>query len=59
MSLYVLDTDTFSLYHWGYPDLDEKVDSHPLHELAIMVILPQQESKSGFSLTESECQAKA
>jgi tRNA(fMet)-specific endonuclease VapC len=50
MSLYVLDTDTFSLYHRGYPDLDEKVDSHPLHELAITVITVEEELSGWYGL---------
>ena len=37
MSLYVLDTDIFTLYHRGYPNLDRKIDSHPLQAMAITV----------------------
>jgi tRNA(fMet)-specific endonuclease VapC len=50
MSLYVLDTDTFSLYQRGYPDLDEKINPHPLHELAITVITVEEELSGWYGL---------
>ena len=50
MSLYVLDTDTFSLYHRGYPGLGEKVDAHPLQELAITVITVEEELSGWYGL---------
>lgn len=50
MSLHVLDTDTLSLYHRGYPSLDEKVDSHPLEELAITVITVEEELSGWYGL---------
>jgi tRNA(fMet)-specific endonuclease VapC len=50
MSLYVLDTDTFSLYQRGHPDLDAKIDAHPLHELAITVITVEEEVSGWYRL---------
>ncbi len=38
MSLYVLDTDTLTLFQDGHPVLCSRVQSHPLTELAITVI---------------------
>jgi tRNA(fMet)-specific endonuclease VapC len=38
MSLYVLDTDTLSLYQNNHPNVRPRVDAHPPQELAITVI---------------------
>jgi hypothetical protein len=43
MKLYVLDTDIISLYRRGSPELDAKIDAHPIHELSIMVITVEEE----------------
>ncbi len=50
MSLYVLDTDIFSLYHRGYPKLDARIDSHPLGELAITVVTVEEELVGWYTL---------
>jgi tRNA(fMet)-specific endonuclease VapC len=50
MSVYVLDTDIFSLYRRGHPDLDQRIDSHPLEALAITVITVEEEMAGWYSL---------
>jgi tRNA(fMet)-specific endonuclease VapC len=50
MSLYVLDTDTFSLYRRGYPNLDTRIDSRPLGELAITVATVEEELAGWYTV---------
>ena len=50
MSVYVLDTDIFSLYGRGHPNLDRRIDSHPLEALAITVITVEEEMAGWYSL---------
>jgi tRNA(fMet)-specific endonuclease VapC len=50
MSLYILDTDTVTLYHRGLPDLVAKVDAHIPRELAITVITAEEEITGWYSL---------
>jgi tRNA(fMet)-specific endonuclease VapC len=50
MSLYVLDTDIFSLYRRGHPTLNAKVDSRPLGDLAITVATVEEELAGWYSL---------
>jgi hypothetical protein len=38
MNLYVLDTDTMTLYQHGHPRVVQQVLAHPARELAIAVI---------------------
>lgn len=47
MSLFVLDTDTISLYQHDHPAVQTAVQSHPLSELAITV-LTVEEQLSGW-----------
>jgi tRNA(fMet)-specific endonuclease VapC len=47
MSIYVIDTDTFTLYTRGHPGLSAKIDAHPAHELAISVVTVE-EAISGW-----------
>jgi tRNA(fMet)-specific endonuclease VapC len=47
MSLFVLDTDTISLYQHDHPAVCARVRSHPLSELAITV-LTVEEQLSGW-----------
>jgi tRNA(fMet)-specific endonuclease VapC len=50
MNRYVLDTDIFSLYRRGNPDLDAKIDAHSLDELAISVITVEEELSGWYRL---------
>ncbi len=50
MSLYVIDTDIFSLYQHGHVELTAKVNMHPLQELAITVITVEEELSGWYSL---------
>jgi tRNA(fMet)-specific endonuclease VapC len=50
MSVHVLDTDVFSLYRRGHPNLDQRIDSHPLEALAITVITVEEEMAGWYSL---------
>jgi tRNA(fMet)-specific endonuclease VapC len=50
MSLYILDTDTLSLYQHGLPDLVSKVGAHPPHELAITVVTVEEQLTGWYSL---------
>lgn len=49
MSLYVLDTDTFSLYRYGHPLVVQRVDSCPPDELAITVITVEEVISGWFN----------
>ena len=50
MSVHVLDTDIFSLYGRGHPNLDRSIDAHPLEALAIAVITVEEEMAGWYSL---------
>jgi tRNA(fMet)-specific endonuclease VapC len=50
MNLYVLDTDTLSLYQHGLPCLVSKVDAHPPHELTITVVTVEEQLTGWYSL---------
>jgi len=50
MSLHVLDSDIFSLYRRGHKNLDERIDSRPLDELAITVVTVEEEVAGWYSL---------
>lgn len=50
MTLYVLDTDIFSLYHRVHPKLNARIDSHPLGELAITVVTVEEELSGWYTL---------
>ena len=50
MSVHVLDTDIFSLYGRGHPNLDPRIDAHPLEALAITVITVEEEMAGWYSL---------
>jgi tRNA(fMet)-specific endonuclease VapC len=43
MSLYVLDTETMTLYQHGHPRIVQRVLAHPVSELAIAVISVEEE----------------
>ena len=43
MNLYVLDTDTMTLYQHGHPRVVQQVLAHPARELAIAVISVEEE----------------
>jgi tRNA(fMet)-specific endonuclease VapC len=47
MSLYVLDTDTLSLYQYNHPDVCRHVGAHRIEDLAITVITVE-ESLAGW-----------
>jgi tRNA(fMet)-specific endonuclease VapC len=49
-SVYVLDSDIFSLYRRGHPKLDERIDSYPLESLAITVVTVEEELAGWYSL---------
>ncbi len=50
MSLYVLDTDTFSLYQRGHSNLDQRIDAHPLKDLAITVVTVEEQLSGWYTL---------
>ena len=50
MSLYILDTDTLSLYQRGLPGLVARVDAHDPGELAITVITVEEEITGWYTL---------
>jgi tRNA(fMet)-specific endonuclease VapC len=50
MSRYVLDSDIFSLYRRGYPNLDAMIDSRPLQELAITVVTVEEELAGWYTV---------
>lgn len=50
MSLYVLDTDIFSLYGRGDADLNNRIDARPLQELAITVITVEEQVSGWYRL---------
>jgi tRNA(fMet)-specific endonuclease VapC len=50
MSLYILDTDTLSLYQRGLPGLVARVDAQDPGELAITVITVEEEITGWYTL---------
>jgi tRNA(fMet)-specific endonuclease VapC len=50
VSLYVIDTDMFSLYQHGHAELTAKLDAHPAQDLAITVITVEEELSGWYSL---------
>ena len=53
MSLYVLDTDTLSLYQRGHPAVQQRVDSIGSNHLAITVITVEDQLSGWYSLLRS------
>jgi tRNA(fMet)-specific endonuclease VapC len=53
MSLYVLDTDTLSLYQRGHPAVQQRVDSIGSNQLAITVITVEEQLSGWYSLLRS------
>jgi tRNA(fMet)-specific endonuclease VapC len=50
MSLYVLDTDTLTLYRQGDPLVGPRVDAHPAQELAITVISVEEQLSGWYTV---------
>jgi tRNA(fMet)-specific endonuclease VapC len=50
MSLFVLDTDTLSLYWEGHPTVCQRVQAHPAAELAITVISVEEQLTGWYTL---------
>src|SRR5262249_22424224 len=50
MSLFVLDTDTLSLYQRGDPNVNQQANSRPRTELAITVINVEEQLTGWYSL---------
>jgi tRNA(fMet)-specific endonuclease VapC len=50
MSLFVLDTDTLSLYWEGDPLVKQRVDQHPAEDLAITVISVEEQLTGWYTL---------
>lgn len=50
MSRFVLDSDIFSLYRRGYPNLDARIDSRPLSEMAITVMTVEEELAGWYTV---------
>jgi tRNA(fMet)-specific endonuclease VapC len=49
MTMYVLDTDTLSLYQHGHPVVTPQVDARPLTDLAITVITVEEQLAGWYS----------
>jgi tRNA(fMet)-specific endonuclease VapC len=51
MSLFVLDTDTLSLYYHGEPTVVQRVDAGPATELAISIMTVDEQLTGWYTLT--------
>jgi tRNA(fMet)-specific endonuclease VapC len=50
MALYVLDTDTFTLFREGHDEVNRRVQAHPPAELATSVITVEEQLTGWYSL---------
>ncbi|TMQ33360.1 MAG: type II toxin-antitoxin system VapC family toxin [Planctomycetota bacterium] len=50
MSVFVLDTDTLSLYQHGHPVVCQRVQAHAANELAITIITVEEQLTGWYSL---------